>query len=147
LADVARECRDDLRVIVVNDGSRDRTREAALGFTDRLRLHVVDHAENRGLAEAMRTGLREALKSLAPPRATATLDAIVTMDADNTHSPWLIPRMLIQLREGSDIVIASRYRPGAHVRGVTRTRRLLSWGGGWIFRLLLPIPAGGRPVR
>lgn len=139
MADVARESAVETRVIVVNDGSSDRTHEVASGFADRLGVEVVDHPENRGLAEALRTGFSHALDRFAGRQASPS-DVVVTMDSDDTHSPWLIPRMVAVIREGSDVVIASRYRPGAAIRGVSTVRRLLSWGGGWVFRAIQPIP-------
>src|SRR5207253_1367050 len=106
IADVARESAVETHVIVVNDGSRDRTHEVASGFADRLRVEVVDHPENRGLAEALRTGFGRALERFAGCLPSAS-DIVVTMDSDDTHSPWLIPRMVTAIREGSDVVIAS----------------------------------------
>jgi dolichol-phosphate mannosyltransferase len=46
-------------------------------------------------------------------------DIVSTMDADETHLPDLIPRMLQMIHEGRDVVIASRYQPGAGVAGVS----------------------------
>ena len=43
------------------------------------------------------------------------------------------------LREGHDVVIASRYRTDSRIRGVSFFRRALSYWGGWLFRLSLPI--------
>ena len=62
-------------------------------------------------------------------------DVIVTLDADNTHNPFLIQRMLGQIAEGSDIVIASRYQPGARVLGLSFFRVLTSIGAGFLFRV------------
>jgi dolichol-phosphate mannosyltransferase len=61
------------------------------------------------------------------------------MDADNTHNPHLIPRMIQRIDEGYDVVIASRYCPGALVVGVPRLRQLLSDMGSWVYQLLVPI--------
>ncbi len=55
-------------------------------------------------------------------------DIVVAMDADNTHPPQLISRMVPMIREGHDVVIASRYQPGARVVGLARHREVLSWG-------------------
>jgi dolichol-phosphate mannosyltransferase len=60
------------------------------------------------------------------------------MDADNTHSPGLIRRMVRQVREGSDVVIASRFRRGAQVHGVPWHRALLSIAASWTFRICFP---------
>ncbi|TMQ71180.1 MAG: glycosyltransferase [Candidatus Eisenbacteria bacterium] len=65
---------------------------------------------------------------------------IVTLDADNTHPPRLIPTLVGKLGEGYDLVIASRYRSGAEVRGVPGYRRALSDLGRLVFQTLYPIP-------
>ena len=61
------------------------------------------------------------------------------MDADNTHLPGLIMRMVRLIHEGHDIVISSRFATGSRVRGVPFNRRLLSRVGNLMFRILLPI--------
>ena len=48
--------------------------------------------------------------------------------------------MVGRIEEGGDIVIASRYQPGARVAGLSGFRRRLSWGAGWLFRMSFPIP-------
>lgn len=118
------------QVVVVDDGSTDRTAgvaESAGGDK------VIRHARNMGLGAALRTGLRYATQISQPG------DIIVTMDADNTHNPALIPRMIQRIDEGFDILIASRFRSGARVVGVSFFRQFLSQAGGWVYRLLLPI--------
>jgi dolichol-phosphate mannosyltransferase len=61
------------------------------------------------------------------------------MDADDTHIPGLILRMVQTLGEGYDVVIASRYQAGSRTLGVSATRQFLSWGAGLLFRLVLPM--------
>jgi len=61
------------------------------------------------------------------------------MDADNSHPPGLIVRMLQLIGEGHDVVIASRYQPGGRVLGLSFFRGFLSLGAAWMFRLLFPI--------
>ena len=122
-----------IEVLIVNDGSTDGTVAAVARYGGPLPIRLIDVTPNRGLAETMRTGLREAL-ALARPG-----EVIVTMDADNSHPPGLIPRMVSQIREGSDLVIASRYQRGSRIRGLSRFRRLMSYGASWLFRLASPI--------
>ena len=121
------------RVIVVDDGSDDGTagvvREAAVSMP----ISLVSHPVNRGLSEALKTGLVEALIKCSPR------DVIVTMDSDNTHIPGLILRMVRMIREGYDVVIASRYRPESRVIGVPCSRRILSRGASLLFRILFPM--------
>jgi dolichol-phosphate mannosyltransferase len=121
-------------VVVMDDGSTDATAAIARQAALRLPLVVESHPVNLGLGMTIRDGLMKAA-SLAEPR-----DLIVTMDADNSHTPELILRMVRLAREGHDVVIASRYQPGSRVRGVPLARRALSYWGGWLFRLIFPLP-------
>jgi dolichol-phosphate mannosyltransferase len=121
-----------LSVIVVDDGSSDGTAEAAR--CDALSVRVIIHPQNRGLSGAMDTGLRAALQDLRDD------DIVLAMDADDTHNPGLIPRMVALIAEGNDLVIASRYQPGARVLGVPAGRQLMSNCMSLLFRLVYPIP-------
>lgn len=128
------------RILVVDDGSTDATAERVRDFQRELELfpnaavELIQHEVNQGLAEAIKTGLTTAIDT-AKDR-----DIVLTMDADNSHLPGLIPSMVRKIEEGHDVVIASRYQPGARVVGVTAERRFLSWGASWLFRLVFPIP-------
>lgn len=128
------ENRIDYHVIVVDDGSTDDTAKLAMELQREMPITLIEHETNRGLGASLRTGLLHALED------AGDRDIIVSMDADNTHTPGLIARMVRGLREGNDVVIASRYQPGAHIRGVPRYRRLLSWCGMVCFRMLFPTP-------
>jgi dolichol-phosphate mannosyltransferase len=121
------------RVLIVDDGSSDGTGRVIGEFAGRLPVTPLIHEQNRGLAEAMKTGLMAAV-DMAERR-----DIIVTMDSDNTHNPGLIMQMVRMIREGHDVVIASRYVPGARVIGVSLVRRFLSFGASLVFRVLFPI--------
>jgi dolichol-phosphate mannosyltransferase len=120
-------------VIVVDDGSRDATARIAREAAARGAVELIMHVTNQGLAAAIRTGLGAAVA-----RSGAS-DVIITMDCDNTHPPRLIPQMLTKLDEGRDVVIASRFQPGAQVFGVPKSRMLYSIGAKWMFQILFPI--------
>jgi len=83
-------------IIVVDDGSTDRTSEIAR----KEGAIVIRHKVNLGLGCALRSGIREALKRKA--------DVIVTIDADGQHDPNDIPKLLEKIREGYDFVIGRR---------------------------------------
>lgn len=123
----------DYQVLVVNDGSTDDTRAVVEGLKGELPVTVMDNESNQGLAETLKRGLVRAAE------ISADDDIIVTMDADNSHTPALIRRMVVAIQEGNDVVIASRYRYGARVRGVPPHRLMLSSGASWLFRVLFPI--------
>jgi dolichol-phosphate mannosyltransferase len=118
-----------LEVLVVNDGSTDNTLKVAADYGAR----VLDLQPNRGLAGAMREGIQEALKNMIDH------DILITMDADDSHHPGLIFRMVTQIREGFDLVIASRYRYGSRIVGLAKFREFLSSGARYIFLIFAPI--------
>jgi dolichol-phosphate mannosyltransferase len=120
------------RVVVVDDGSTDQTYEVALAAAEHLPVEVARHARNEGLGATVRDGI------LLVCREGKERDILVTLDADNTHTPGLIARMVRMIREGHHVVIASRYRPGARLRGVSVLRRVLSRGASILMRLLFP---------
>jgi dolichol-phosphate mannosyltransferase len=120
-------------VLVVNDGSSDNTLETLRSYAGPLSIDVLDLQPNRGLAGAMREGFKVALAGLAND------DILITMDADDSHDPGLIPDMIACVNDGSDLVIASRYRQGARIVGLSRFRKVLSEFAGYLFRLLAPI--------
>jgi dolichol-phosphate mannosyltransferase len=120
-------------VIVVDDGSRDNTASVAHEAATRLPVTLVPHSVNQGLAAAIRTGLTTAA-ALAGEN-----DVIVAMDCDNTHPPQLIPRMIDLVEDGYDVVIASRFQPGAQEIGVPWSRQLYSVGARWLFQWMFPI--------
>lgn len=121
-------------VIVVNDGSVDRTLEIARQHTAHMPVTVVDHVSNKGLGEAIKSGLFHAAAVAEPG------DVIVTMDADNTHPPDLIPAMVARLVEGHDFVIASRFVRGGQQIGLRPHRKLLSRTAGLLLKVLFPFP-------
>jgi len=126
------------RAVLVDDGSRDRTiaeaEEAVKLSGGQLPLMVLKHEVNMGLGAGLRTGIYWCLDNAAEN------DVIVTLDADNTHPPAMIPALVAKLDEGYDLTIASRYRSGAEVHGVPGHRRALSDVGRLVFQALYPIP-------
>ena len=71
-------------------------------------------------------------------RLSSADDVIITMDADESHGPSLITRMLETINQGFDVVIASRFQPGSESHGVPLHRRILSSGASLVFRILFP---------
>jgi dolichol-phosphate mannosyltransferase len=121
-------------VIVVNDGSSDRTQQILEEYGQEFPLIIHRHTENQGLGAALRHGLWEAVE------VASDRDIIITMDADESHTPGLMIRMIRMIREGYDIVIASRYQPGSRIYGLGLGRRMISRFGSLLMRILFPIP-------
>ena len=119
-------------IIVVNDGSSDRTLDVARNCSVSFHVEVIDHVRNRGLGEALKTGLKRAAY------LSHSDDVIVTMDADNTHPPDLIVKMVEKIESGHDLVIASRFIAGAKEFGLSSFRKVLSRGASILMRTLFP---------
>lgn len=131
----AAELDQPLRVVVVDDGSADDTAAAAERESRAaMPVEVVRHDRNRGLHGALDTGFQAALAR------TGAGDWVLTMDADDTHPPNLISAMLEKGRAGADVVIASRFQPGAQWFGLSWDRLLFSKGVSWLFRIWWPMP-------
>lgn len=125
-----------VRLLLVDDGSRDETLPIIQRFSaGRDWVTVLPHGVNRGLGAAIQTILGHAAEQSAVDGLLATLDG------DNTHDPLLIIPMVEQLeRERLDIVIASRFVPGAREIGLSPARKLFSRGASLLFRTLVRIP-------
>jgi len=120
----------DIGVVIVDDGSPDGTGEIADALRDKYpgRVDVVHRLHERGRGTAGIAGFRRCLELGAR--------WVIEMDADLSHDPDDIPRLL---RAGldCDLAVGSRYMPGGHDidRGVRR--RLISWGANTYLRLIL----------
>jgi dolichol-phosphate mannosyltransferase len=122
------------RSLVVNDGSQDRTLEKVRQLTGVYPIEILDHGVNKGLGQAILTGLRRASELAAED------DLIISMDADNTHDPMLVGEMVRKIQSGNDLVIASRYEKGGREVGLSWLRHILSGGASTLLRLFFPIP-------
>lgn len=122
----------DADVLVVDDGSPDGTGDVAeeLAAGD-PQVSVVHRTAKEGLGAAYLHGFRVALER--------GYDVIGEMDADGSHQPEQLPRLLDAL-EGADLVLGSRWVPGGSVVNWPWTRRALSRGGNFYTRVLLGIP-------
>jgi len=108
-------------IVVIDDGSSDRTAELARVFG----ATVVSHKMNRGLGAALGTGFAYARRIGA--------EAIVTLDADGQHDPKEIPRFFEELQKGADMVIGSRMIKS---NGMPRYRRAANMIGNLITLIL-----------
>ncbi len=121
-------------VIVVDDGSSDRTHQILEEYGRDFHLIIHRHEQNQGLGATIRDGLREAA-AVANER-----DIVITMDADESHTPGLMIRMIRMIREGYDVVIASRYQRGSRVYGLGIERRIASRAASLLMRVIFPTP-------
>ena len=133
-----------VHALVVDDGSPDGTGKLAdeLAAADE-RMSVMHRTEKAGLGAAYVAGFRW---GLAKDYAT-----IVEMDADGSHAPEDLPRLLDALGD-ADLVVGSRYVPGGSVVNWPKRREILSRGGNLYSRIALgvkvnDITAGFRAYR
>jgi dolichol-phosphate mannosyltransferase len=119
-------------VLVVDDGSPDGTGKVADAMADDdPRVHVMHRTEKAGLGAAYIAGFDWAL--------AAGYTVLVEMDADGSHAPEQLPRLLAAL-DGADLVLGSRWVPGGAAVNWPRRRELLSRGGSLYSRMALGIP-------
>ena len=123
---------DRIDVKVVDDSSPDGTGDLVRKVTDRQpRVTLIERPEKGGLAGAYLDGFGVALAE--------GYDLIVEMDADLSHRPEDLPRLL-QAARNHHLAIGSRYMAGGRVRNWGLLRRVLSRGGNLYVRILLGLP-------
>ena len=122
----------DIGVVVVDDGSPDGTGEIADRLCTRYpgRVDVVHRLNERGRGTAGIAGFKRCLELGAR--------WIVEMDADLSHNPDDLPRLL-QAAQGCDLVVGSRYMPGGQDSERGLKRRVISWGANVYLRTLLDL--------
>lgn len=111
-------------ILLINDGSKDRTPEIANDLAKKFNLiRVIHHPVNLNLGHALQTGFKNALG-----------DIIVVLDIDLSYSEEYIEKMVdTLLLKSADIVVASPYMKGGKVTAVPFTRRIMSK---WVNRFM-----------
>jgi dolichol-phosphate mannosyltransferase len=127
-----REAVPSVDILVVDDASPDGTGELA----DRLaaddeRVNVLHRTDKDGLGAAYIAGFRWAFAH--------GYDVMVEMDADGSHQPEELPRLLDALQD-ADLVIGARYVRGGKVLNWPKSREVLSRGGNVYARVMLRVP-------
>lgn len=132
-------------ILVVDDNSPDGTAQivSQLAREDE-RLAVLVRPDKSGLGRAYLSGFRYALDN--------GYDYVVEIDADGSHDPAELPRMLELAEAGADLVIGSRWVPGGGVSNWSKTRQAISRTGNRYSRFMLgsqlrDITAGFRVFR
>ena len=109
-------------VLVVDDGSPDGTAAIARAMGDELGgIDVLDRASKAGLGSAYRDGFRWGL--------ARGFEIVVEMDADLSHDPADLPRLIGAVTDGADLAIGARYVPGGSIPAWSWHRRMLSRQG------------------
>jgi dolichol-phosphate mannosyltransferase len=130
LADAAPE---GFRILVVDDDSPDGTGAIAdrLALAHSDEIEVMHRAERTGLGPAYLAGFRRALDGGA--------GFVMEMDADLSHDPADLGRLLAAARAGAGLALGSRYVAGGGIADWGRLRRAVSRGGSWYARRVLGV--------
>ena len=122
-----------VRVLVIDDSSPDGTGELADQIAAEQDWVSVLHRDRKeGLGPAYLSGFREVLRGDA--------GYVLEMDADLSHDPADVPRLIEACDSGADVALGSRYVPGGGTENWGRSRRVVSAGGSLYARTLLGVP-------
>jgi dolichol-phosphate mannosyltransferase len=121
------------RLLIVDDNSPDGTGRLADSLAaDLEQVSVLHRMEKAGLGPAYAAGFDQALDDGAR--------VIVEMDADFSHDPADLPRLVAAVEQGADLAIGSRYVPGGSTPDWPAMRQFISKGGNLYARMMLGIP-------
>jgi dolichol-phosphate mannosyltransferase len=122
----------DADLLVADDASPDGTGQLADALAaDDAQVHVLHRPAKQGLGAAYLDAFGWGL--------SRGYDVLVEMDADGSHAPEQLPRLLERVDAGADVVLGSRWVSGGGVLNWPRSRELLSRGGNTYARLALGI--------
>ncbi len=119
----------DLSVVVVDDSSPDGTADAVRELARRYpTLYLISRPRKEGLGPAYRSGFRFVLEAGA--------ETIIQMDADLSHPPEDVPRLVTAVETGAELAVGSRYVPGGAMRIEWYRRAISRWGNWYAQRVL-----------
>lgn len=122
----------DYKVVIVNDGSVDRTEYVLICHKSALPLEYYNMEKNSGITDVFRRAFSIVLAEAKDD------DIVIALDSDNTQSPYVMIDLIRSIKNGYDLVIASRFVPGSRVIGVPFFRNILSNGVTLILGTLFP---------
>ncbi len=120
-----------LDILVIDDNSPDGTGRIAEELASEAPVKVMRRKGKLGIGSAHKDGFRYAMEQ--------GYYWAITMDADFSHSPEVLPQLLAGTST-ADVVIGSRYIPGGGLAGWSWPRRLLTHTAHWMTQRLLGIP-------
>lgn len=118
-----------LHIVVVDDNSPDGTANIVEDVSQDLAVTLIKREGKLGIGSAYIRGFQEALKLGATH--------VFEMDADFSHNPEDVPRLLEETKKGADMVIGSRRIHGGEIIGWGPIRQFMSAGAMWFSRLVL----------
>jgi dolichol-phosphate mannosyltransferase len=121
------------RLLIIDDNSPDGTGRLADSLAaDLPAISVIHRPEKQGLGPAYAAGFDQALGQDA--------EVVIEMDADFSHDPADLPRLVAAIDDGADLAIGSRYVPGGSTPEWPWVRRVISKAGNLYARTMLGIP-------
>jgi len=122
-----------LEILFVDDNSPDGTAGIIKELQKNYPIHLLERTGKLGLGSAYIAGFKKALALGA--------DLVFEMDADFSHNPTDIPRLIAACESGADLAIGSRKVSGGGVVGWGWKRKFMSNGAMWFARILLRLKA------
>lgn len=117
-------------ILIVDDNSPDGTARIVMGLIETIDgLYLLRRSHKTGLGGAYKAGFAFAMQH--------GWSYIVQMDADFSHNPQDVPKLIKACKGGADVAIGSRYTRGGRIEGWPWKRWLLSRGANWLAQVLL----------
>lgn len=125
---------NNFHVLIVDDGSPDGTADKVIELKKaEKRIHLIQRPGKMGLGTAYITGFRYGIEN--------AFDYIFEMDADFSHNPDDLPRLLKAVEEeGFDVAVGSRYTEGGDISNWPADRKFLSYGASMYVRMITWMP-------
>jgi len=128
------QTKNEIHIVIVDDDSSDGTGDAVLLMASRVdNIHLIKRPRKMGLGSAYRDAFEWITKNL-------DAKVIIQMDADLSHPPNLLSKMIKLVGDGStDVVVASRYLETGGSENWPIHRRIISKGANWLAKSVLGI--------
>lgn len=121
-------------ILIIDDNSPDRTKDLVISFSKEYgNVYLLSRPRKMGLGSAYRDGFNYILKNFK-------VEYIAEMDADGSHPPNILPKMIYKMEEeNADVIIASRYIKGGKIYGWNLKRKITSIGANTLARIFTRI--------
>lgn len=120
------------KLILVNDGSTDRTENIVKAFLNSMPIVLISYSQNKGVGKAFHAGFKKALEICKED------DLIVTKEADNTSDLSILKNLILKIQQGNDLALASCYSKEGAVLNTKLHRWLMSKCANGILRFFFP---------